>query len=158
VIDDPYEIYMVPEPPDSCYPSMATYSSYSYIEGCGDLMHLYDDYHECVPCEYLDYFEKGEEEWGTPFTIPTGIYEHQQLPVKIYPVPSADYVMVDIDKAYYKDDLTITLTDISGRIIIKNEISTDRIPYRMDLQVVEKGMYLLKISAGEKTALKKIIH
>jgi hypothetical protein len=158
VIDDPYEIYMVPEPPDSCYPSMATYSSYSYIEGCGDLMNLYDDYHECVPCEWLDYFEKVEEEWGTPFTIPTGINEHDQLPVRIYPVPADDFLIIEIDKAYLKDDLTITLTDISGRMMMEKMLSSEYIPYRLEMHRMQKGVYLLKIDTGDKVALKKIVH
>jgi hypothetical protein len=157
-ITGPYETYSGSEPPDTCYYSMGVYSSYSYVKGCGDLMNLYDDMQYCNPCEDLDYFRKGDEEWGIPFTIPTGISDYEQLPVKIYPVPAGDFIMIEVDKDELKDDVTITLSDLSGRTLVKRSVSPVQIRYRMDLKAMEKGVYLLGITSGKGFAVKKVVH
>jgi hypothetical protein len=158
VIDDPYEIFLWPEPPDSCFSQMATYSGFSYIEGCGDLMHLYNDYHECVPCESLDYFKKGSEEWGTPFTIPIGLNELMQLDARIYPVPAEDFVMIEVNRSEIRTDLKITLSDLSGRIMAEKSVLPGHLPYCMAISSFEKGVYLLVISSGNRQSARKIVH
>jgi len=153
----PFEIFPSPVYPDTCFDMMGTDFT-SYIEGCGSYIHLYGDYHNCMPCQMLDYFKKGDEEWGTPFTIPTGIREFQSLPVKIYPVPAGDYVMIEIDPLEINDNPHITLTDLSGRIVDERNVSPDQIPYRLDLRAMENGIYILTVASGKKLAVMKVVH
>jgi hypothetical protein len=156
-IDGSYMIYFEPIPPDSCYEAMGANYTRS-VEGCGSYIHIYGDYHDCMPCQQLDYFNKGGEEWGTPYTIPTGIRELESLPVKIYPVPAVDYVTIDTDPLEINDNLHITLTDLSGRIVDARSVSPDQMPYRCDLRVMEKGIYILTISSGKRQVVKKVVH
>ncbi len=156
-LDGSYLIYFEPFPPDSCFEAMGANYTRS-IEGCGNYIHIYDDYHNCSPCQQLDYYKKGEEEWGTPYMIPTGIREYDQLDVRIYPVPAEDFVMIEIDKAEIREDLQITLSDLSGRILDKLNISHNQSPCRIDLRSMEHGIYILGISSGGKMMIKKIVH
>ena len=158
MIDDPYETFSAPEPPDSCYSLMEKSSYYSYIEGCGDFMNLYDEYDFCAPCEILKYFKKGNEEWGTPFTILTGISEFEQLDARIYPVPAGDYVMIEVNEPEIDDFLKITISDISGRNLAEKSVLPGQMPYRLDISLLNKGIYLLVISSGERQAVRKIVH
>jgi hypothetical protein len=152
----PGEIFPAPFYPDTCFDRME--SDYiSYIEGCGSLIHHYGDYHNCMPCQRLDYFKKGDEEWGTPFEIPVGINEPKRLQVKIYPVPAGDYVMIDLETED-NDDVTITLSDISGRELTSKIIRPDQVPFKMDLSTMDIGIYLLRICSGDEVTIRKIVH
>jgi len=152
----PFEIFPSPVFPDTCFDRMgADYTT--YIEGCGDFTHFYGDYHNCMPCQRLDYFKKGDEEWGTPYEIPVGIIDHQPLTVKIYPVPAGDFVMIDLEIEDNKD-VTITLSDISGRILLEKTVLPDQFPCRLELSPMESSFFLLKISSGDKVTVRKIIH
>lgn len=153
----PYEIFPSPVYPDTCFDMMGTDFT-SYIEGCGSYIHLYGDYHNCMPCQRLDYFKKGDEEWGIPYEIPVGIREYEQPDVRIYPVPAEDFVMIEINQGKIRENLQITLSDLSGRILDELNIAPNQSPYRIDLRRMEHGIYILGISSGGKMIIKKIVH
>jgi hypothetical protein len=153
----PHEIFPSPVYPDTCFDMMGADFT-TYIEGCGDFTHFYGDYHNCMPCQRLDYFKKGDEEWGIPYEIPVGIGEYEQLEVRIYPVPAEDFVMIEIDKAEIRENLLITLSDLSGRILDRKIVLPDQVPYKLDLQSKENGIYFLGIDSGDKIFAGKIVH
>ncbi|MCK9399190.1 MAG: T9SS type A sorting domain-containing protein [Bacteroidales bacterium] len=156
-IDYPYVIYYGYIPPDTCYEPM--WSSYTrYIEGLGSYWFSFSDEYYCMPCQYLDYYLKGNEEWGSPYLIPTGINEEEQLPVRIYPVPSNDYLMIEVDPVEFEDHLIIVLSDLSGRILSEKSVLPGQLPYRLDLRELENGVFFLLISSGNKQSVEKIIH
>ena len=156
-IDGSYMIYYEPFPPDSCYEAMGANYTRS-VEGCGSYIHIYGDYHDCMPCQQLDYFNKGGEEWGIPYTIPTVIREYEQLDVHIYPLPAEDFVMIGIDRAEIRENLQVTLSDLSGRILEYKIIMPDQVPFKLDLHSKDNGIYLLGIVSGDKIYAGKIVH
>jgi hypothetical protein len=74
----------------------------------------------------------------------------------IYPNPAADYIEIHvrIEKAdviglNLEGKFDLTVTDIYG--IVKFASSFNELPYRVNTANYSDGMYILKISYGEKT-------
>lgn len=72
--------------------------------------------------------------------------------IKIFPVPATDYLEVSFEKG---DNWTIALLDFSGKEVWnENGINGNRV---IDLNGIQKGLYLMRIIKEEKVLLKKII-
>ncbi len=154
----PSEIYMEPTEPDTCFPSMGTYSRNSYIEGCGDLFSELNENYQCMPCEWLDYFKKGAEEWGTPYTIPVGIGEDETVPViKIFPNPVNDQLNLDFnnnDKLYSE----LSIYSIEGKMLFKKDIAgLKEGKITLDFSGFPAGIYFLKILGLTKYESFKVV-
>jgi hypothetical protein len=101
----------------------------------------YDETHqlpECAPAIAIG-IKQQEEKW---------------LSVSIYPNPVADALTIDLSENV--KEAAVEVMDLSGRILMTSKINAG---YRGQLDVghLDKGIYLVKISSGNKTALEKII-
>jgi len=77
--------------------------------------------------------------------------------VKLYPNPVSDYVIVEFESSVSASEAVIQISDLSGRIIVKNtaEMSNNRL--KINTRVLNPGLYLLKINVGTAIFAGKII-
>lgn len=151
----PYEIFPSPVYPDTCFGMMGADFT-SYIEGCGDYTHYYNDYHYCMPCQQLDYFKKGEDEWGTPYEIPVGIEEPDRTDIFIYPNPVNDRITIESLNQDYRD-IVVNIFSNDGRLISSEKYSVIPELKYLDISFLKPGIYFLKIDSESFSASKKII-
>lgn len=133
-----------------CYhtPPADHLTRYEYIEGCGG---PYYELASCgsVPLSYkLDYFKKGDEEWGTPYFCDDLLSSAKQVEankpeVVVYPNPMADMAYVII-KNYNHKNLTFKLSNNLSQVILNIPInSSNTLISRKQLQ---SGLYFYTIS------------
>ena len=75
--------------------------------------------------------------------------------IKVHPNPFSDKVVIDINEAIY--DLTIQLIDIQGNLILSQEVEESSLQLTLPLEELEKGVYLLVLSTGDKSNTLKLI-
>lgn len=76
--------------------------------------------------------------------------------ISIYPNPARDILFIEFNKAYQKD-ITVDLTDPSGRREAFNRYSSGESLLFMDVSALPEGLYLLKITTDEGSVTRKII-
>lgn len=95
-------------PPDS-YSGLITY----YIVGCGhelNLLSVGGTSEDCLPCEQLVYFKKGEEIWGEPLSFD----KHEEIKIlEIFPNPANEFVEIQSSS----EILHIEIYNAVGRLI-----------------------------------------
>ncbi len=75
-------------------------------------------------------------------------------PVKIYPNPANEHVMIDLGKMYKL--VSVEIFDLAGKrvsVLNKHEVST----IKMEMTGLSAGMYFVKISAGGQTSTTRIV-
>jgi len=84
-----------------------------------------------------------------------GIPEIQSGNLMIYPNPNKGIFNIGaLDHSIL--EMTVTITDVQGKLI-KTVICKDKELYSIDLSAQAKGAYLLRITTGETTMVRKII-
>jgi len=85
-------------------------------------------------------------------------FEEVQLDVKIYPNPASEKVVVSFDLDQ-KKPLTISITDLNGRIVFEENTfsSQGRFSKEINLQGLSKGMYLVSVQSGSSVRTTKLI-
>ena len=99
----------------------------------------------CYPCNFLKYFKKGDEEWGTPLSIPVSIddrIENFDL-VKVYPNPTNLYLNIELHELW-KNPL-IEIVNILGKIQQSVKVKLDEQTIAVDVSSFPKGMYFVVI-------------
>ena len=85
----------------------------------------------------------------------TGIANVVLNSVAVYPNPSEGQFTISWNG---EDNLRIQITDMSGKLIIDNtNIDKSNKPYSLDMSNYESGIYFMRISVNETTAIKKLI-
>ncbi len=75
--------------------------------------------------------------------------------IKIHPNPFSDKVVIDINEAI--PDLNIQLIDIQGNLILSQEVEANSLQLTLPLESLEKGVYLLVLSTGDRSSTLKLI-
>ncbi len=75
--------------------------------------------------------------------------------VKTYPIPVLTVLIVDVDQPLAAAGVTLTLTDLTGKTVLTQ---TTRLP-RTELNLADRpsGLYLLRIQAGDRHTVRKIL-
>ena len=114
---------------DSCYYGTfedTDVSNTLYIKGCGILENYYDPYSEYSIIETLNYYKKGDEEWGTPLTPPTiGVLENpneKQL-ISVFPNPGSNYIHFNIPDKFVDKEYRLVIVDSKGLKQIEKKIT-----------------------------------
>ncbi|HNR21242.1 MAG TPA: T9SS type A sorting domain-containing protein [Bacteroidia bacterium] len=91
-------------------------------------------------------------------TITTGVTDAAiENSLSIFPNPAKDLVSVtaQLNKA---DDVTITIYDVTGRVIYTNELNNvTTINSKIDVNAFAKGTYILEVSTTEENIVRKIV-
>jgi hypothetical protein len=80
--------------------------------------------------------------------------EEKRLTASMYPNPVADLLTVELSENVTK--ATVEIMDLSGRVVMTSDINAGY-RGRFNVDQLDKGIYLVKISSGNKAALEKII-
>jgi hypothetical protein len=101
----------------------------------------------------------------TSVTEPTTVYtpsaagitqsELETMLIEMYPNPATDLVALQV-KNLVKENLTLQLMDMTGRIIQSTEIHAGSTIAYFDTQLLYAGEYVVKISSNSATVTKKL--
>jgi photosystem II stability/assembly factor-like uncharacterized protein len=87
----------------------------------------------------------------------TGIDDNSAISaVKVYPNPASDYVNFDLDKSYRNQNMTVSVYDLGGRMIL-NESMSANVKNQLDISMIPSGNYLLKVTIGSKELSSRIV-
>lgn len=80
----------------------------------------------------------------------TGITTFQSDDIVIYPNPAAERIFINYR---YGNEVYMVISDLQGKQVINQQLGSEYI----DISHLEKGIYIVKISENEKTAVAKLI-
>ena len=88
-------------------------------------------------------------ETTTVYTSSIGFYEAEfgDLNLSIFPNPASDLIAIQIQELV-KDDLRVSLLDLSGRVVKKATINKGSTIAYFDVQTVYEGTYIVQIQNG----------
>ncbi|QHV95485.1 Ig-like domain-containing protein [Spirosoma endbachense] len=75
--------------------------------------------------------------------------------VRVYPVPTATTLTIDIDVSLTRDPAELSLTDLRGRPI--HQLTTRSRQTELDLSSQPAGVYLLRIQIGDRQSVRKVL-
>ena len=78
------------------------------------------------------------------------------LNITVFPNPSADLIAVQLGDLV-KEDYTIELLDLTGRVVQKKQITAGSTIAYFDTQTLYAGTYFVKISNGQGQATRKVV-
>lgn len=78
---------------------------------------------------------------------------HVQPRLQLYPNPAIEYLYVELNQDYRKPE-TITISDISGKILLQNKINANppNNVIMLNISNLSKGTYILSTQGNEKTS------
>jgi YHYH protein/Secretion system C-terminal sorting domain len=89
-------------------------------------------------------------------TTPTKETNLDNLSINIFPNPSADLIVLQMADLV-KEDYTVELLDITGRLVQKTQINKGSTIAYFDTQSLYAGTYLVKISNGQAQTTHKVV-
>jgi hypothetical protein len=97
-------------------------------------------------------------ETTTVYSPATGLSnnEFKQLGFKAFPNPSNDIIAIQVG-ALVKDDLTVELFDLTGKLVAKTQINKGSTIAYFDAQSLYNGTYMVLISNGENHFTQKVV-
>ena len=72
--------------------------------------------------------------------------------IKIYPQPARNVVTIEADKLIS----SLTISDISGRILLKNDFAQQVKQHVIDISFLNEGIYFMSILIDDKIITKKM--
>lgn len=103
---------------------------------------------------FIDHPEYVAQIWGGT----TGILEIAcNAEISVYPVPATDHCIIDHHNYYNQADLTVTLTDVTGRIY-RIDYTTSTGIVRVNTESLSNGFYFITLSeAGKNPAFARLL-
>jgi hypothetical protein len=89
-------------------------------------------------------------------TTPTSEANWDGLNINIFPNPSADLISIQMGNLV-KEDYSIELLDIKGRLLQKTQINKGSTIAYFDTQALYAGTYVVKISNGQTQTTQKVV-
>jgi hypothetical protein len=75
--------------------------------------------------------------------------------VKAYPVPTSSVLNVELDLPLNRESAHLTLTDLSGRPVLRTTSRNRRT--ELDLSNQPNGSYLLQIRVGDRRSVRRVL-
>jgi hypothetical protein len=108
------------------------------------------------PGFWVDSVQFDPEKWllakSTGITI--GLEENVELPASMYPNPAAEVVNIKTGK--YIDHVSITIYDLSGRIVLTTLLGSGE-QFTLPVQGIHTGTYMLELNSNQGTVRKKFV-
>ncbi len=135
--------------------------SYNYSDGLGQSRYQEDCYgpggtHTHSKWNYLVYYRKGTETWGTPVATDcsalTGVDDkliRAGFPVRVYPNPAETETTINLDQKLLKDNLSFSLYNYSGAKVREGLFTAP--VFLLERGQLSPGLYILIIS--DKTGI-----
>lgn len=78
--------------------------------------------------------------------------------LRVYPNPASERLFINIDTEQVEDRLAVELINLGGVTIYQNEKRlTDRFEDEIAVDILPKGLYIIKITAGSETGTRTIL-
>ena len=77
-------------------------------------------------------------------TVSVETVSSTEVETSLYPNPTADRVMIQVDKAYSFNKLNVQVLDMTGRVVL--ETQTNQSLSSIELASFDRGVYLVRIS------------
>ncbi len=86
-----------------------------------------------------------------------GYIEEDKIDFEIFPNPNNGPFNVQLNNFISNENKIsyIIITNVLGNVVVKKQINEDK--YEFDLSNIDKGLYFIKVTIGEKSITKKII-
>lgn len=85
-----------------------------------------------------------------------GIEENNASAFVIYPNPASGVVNVHLNEMT-ANEVNVSVTDITGKTVIKNTLEMNGNSSRLDISALNSGMYFITLQNGTKTTTKKMM-
>jgi hypothetical protein len=92
-----------------------------------------------------------DQQIADEFSALTSVEAPQQLGLKVFPNPAHDQLTVVMEEA---GSAQLSLMDMQGRLVLKTEVQAQT---ELSLDHVPAGIYLLKVTQGDKLHLQKLV-
>ena len=126
-----------------------------FVAGCG----LARDFAHAIPLwqggsqKDLEYFKKGDEEWGSPFYVSVNEVHKLSEKVLIYPNPLSTTLHVNF---YIPGDYMVEVYSPAGQKV-DEKIYYNSIHGSIDFTSMTKGIYFVRLTSGNKSLVRKIV-
>ncbi|KAA3620672.1 MAG: T9SS C-terminal target domain-containing protein [Bacteroidetes bacterium] len=93
-------------------------------------------------------------DWVRVYELDTSVGVIEKAPdfsFDVFPIPANDVVNIRIEDP---EKYTVKIADISGKVLVHNSLEQST---EIDVSTLEKGIYMVIVSSGNKTLSKKII-
>ena len=104
---------------------------------------------------FIDYPELAEHLWGNKIGVvwqsSLSMDEFSEITIKLYPNPTSDYLNI----AGINSKTFIEIYDTLGKRILSKMIDEDQT--QIDVSQIRTGIYLLKLTDGDKSIFKRIV-
>nr|WP_255532172.1 T9SS type A sorting domain-containing protein [Pontibacter sp. BT310] len=88
----------------------------------------------------------------------TGLNDIAQSQFSVYPNPATDVISIQFNESLnFKDKVTIEITSLFGKSVLKNNYSTSELKQGIQLPANISGIYMLTIRSGDKIGKRKIV-
>jgi len=131
---------------DSCYKHLFEWDDliYTYGKGVG-LSEYHSEESGYSWTDMIVYFKKSDETWGTPLIPPVSVNEMERtLEINVFPNPAKDFVFIEIQDFKKLNDASISVFDISGKVVFKDRINTGNI--KIDTGNWPESLFFYRIS------------
>jgi hypothetical protein len=86
---------------------------------------------------------------------PIGIDDFEgSLSTNVYPNPASEYVIFELKG---NEACTLEITDITGKVVVKEHIERNVSQFRIDMSELDKGIYIYRLSDGKKDQSGKLM-
>jgi hypothetical protein len=129
-----------------------------FVVGCGLAWDNFYDQDEMILVRNhsIVFFKKGEEEWGTPLTIFTGIQLSEINPeISIFPNPVLNSTNIDLTNCNENFNRANILS-ISGNII-ESVLIENHMINQINLSKLVNGIYIIELNSSDNKYYRKII-
>lgn len=127
----------------------------NYVTGCGGpYFWEHTDFYGDLSGNYLVYFKKGDEEWGTPYFVSIPEKNSRYKQIKLYPNPaSVSFIIGRMDQKLL--DLQVSIYSSDGSCI--KTLSLKSGENQVNISDLPEGFFIVKISNGSEIFYSKLI-
>ena len=102
--------------------------------------------------------QAGLDKLGFDFKVSTGANQNVTSgELNIYPNPARDQFYIELNPSFQNKKVTIKLIGIDGKLVLNKEITKTDSRLEVNCTNVDRGLYFVRLSAGDKTFHSKLL-
>jgi hypothetical protein len=125
-----------------------------YIVGCGGPYEYFYDAASVISWfQCLEYFKKGNEEWGTQLIVGTQEFENNKYEIDVFPNPAGDFLCISTNGNQLQ--AVVRIYNLSAQVLLEKEINTEY--DLLNISNLFTGMYLIVLQSEDYIWKKKFL-
>ena len=92
----------------------------------------------------------------SPAPVAIDATDLEMMNINIFPNPASDLIAVQVG-GLVKDDIQVTLMDITGRVVAETKINAGQTIAYFDVQTLYAGTYAIRISSNQASITRKVV-